>query len=333
MRKFLKNLFLFALCIGILSFGICYFIDPFNVFHPLNMRHNGAEPNKNYVKMSYILTNPEKFESYIFGSSHVGNIHPEKISNERCYNMTYSIGLPHEHLENLKTFIANGVHPKKIYIGLDSYSYTVDPADHFSDRQRSPYEYSKSHPFSFWKLYLDPAVAFDSLSLTKSIYDPENYEEVFYSFGWNQDYGTRTYFTEEKAEAEMGSSFRLEETLEDVREIVEFCETNEIKTVVFTNPMFRETYLESVKNKSYFDFLKGLTEITPFYNFSSLNTISTDIGCFLDNSHYLPEVGDLMIKSMCYQEDLGKLNAQGFGVLFNQDNIDFWLNILEGQIQ
>ena len=81
------------------------YIDPYNVFHINNVRDNGIEPNANIIKMNKILNEPDKYNAYLFGSSRVGAIHTENISDVNCYNMTYSEGLPQEHLDNIKTFI------------------------------------------------------------------------------------------------------------------------------------------------------------------------------------------------------------------------------------
>ena len=116
MKRFIRKILLFITFCVLLTSVVCIGIDPYNVFHYKKIRDNGVEPNKNFIKMAYILDNPDKFDSFIFGSSRVGAIHGEKIKNARCYNMTYSMGLPGEHLANLKTMIKNGITPKNIYI-------------------------------------------------------------------------------------------------------------------------------------------------------------------------------------------------------------------------
>ena len=70
----------------------CLITDPYNVFHADAIRDNGVEANKNYIKMNYILKHPDKFDSYMFGNSHVSSIHVEKLEGVHCYNMTYSSG-------------------------------------------------------------------------------------------------------------------------------------------------------------------------------------------------------------------------------------------------
>ncbi len=120
MKKFLLKTSIFAMYVLVLHIVLPFLIDPFNVFHFKNVRATGTEPNRNYIKMRYILTNPDKYDGFLFGSSRVGAIHTDKITDKRIYNITYSVGLPAEHLANLQTFRENGIIPQRIYIGVDN---------------------------------------------------------------------------------------------------------------------------------------------------------------------------------------------------------------------
>ena len=114
MRKFLLRC---CILVSVVSL-ICVFIihyDTYNIFHWNNIRFTSAEPNKNFVKTKYIIRNPNKFNAYILGSSRIGNIPPALLPSQKdgkklhWYNMTYSQGLPSEHLLTLETFLKNGV--------------------------------------------------------------------------------------------------------------------------------------------------------------------------------------------------------------------------------
>jgi len=306
---------------------IPFAIDPYNVFHTTAVRDNGVEPNKNYIKMNYILNNPEKYDSLLFGSSRVGAIHTDKISGEHCYNMTYSEGLPNENLDNIKTLIANEVPIKKIYIGVDNLSYTLDPLSHQSEPLRVSYEYSLEHPIDFWLLYFDPAAALKSLETTAAYTPEENFSEKLYSYGWWCDYGEESKLTTENAFASIGHFNYWEETLAIIAEMNALCEEHDIELVVFTNPLYAVTYDESL-NHNYLDFIRGLASITGFYNFSGINDITLNTDNFTDNSHYNAEVGDLMLEYMCNGKTDGSLYEQGFGVYVTLDNLDDVLALL-----
>ena len=321
MKRFIKKTLFFILILALISVSVSIYIDPFNVFHPLDIKDNGVEPNKNFIKMTYILDNPDKFDTFIFGSSRVGNIHANNLWGEKAYNMTYSEGLPVEALNNVKTLIDNDVYVKAIYLGVDNLSYTIDPLSHNSSSNAS-YELSKANPIKFYSYYLDPAMAFKSL--TTVIYKhkvDDSYAYRFYEFGWNSDYGATSNYDFEHAEPSIGKSYRLKETIAEIKELKELCDANNIKFVVFTNPMYYVTY-EAALDQNYLKFLKELANITEFCNFSGYNDITTNSAYWIDNSHYNAEVSDMVLECIAFHAYYGNLYEQGFGYWLNKDNID-----------
>ena len=346
MRKFLLKVSIFAAYVILVSTIIPMWIDPFNVFHWDNIRINGVEPNKNYIKMKHILANPEKFDSFLFGSSRVGAIHPEKIIGERCYNMTNAAALPGWHLMNIKTMCENGINPKKIYVGLDSISYTGDYKGQYNDPGRCPYEHLRDDAAHFVKLYFNVSSSVRSLAnLLKTVLiemkvinpmilmDPE----IFYEYGISGYGQIRIFDWNDKSKIipNYGGSPNpdIEATLKIIRETSEICRENNIELILFTNPMHCITYLDSVRYKDYFKFLEGLAEISDFWNFSSLNDITIDTANYGDPSHYRANVGDMIINVICNGKSYPELNAQGFGVKVTRENAKDFISMLRRQIE
>ena len=350
MIKFFRNILIFVLCVAIIQCSLCILVDPFNVFHPFSVRDNGVEPAKNYIKMKYIISS-NNFDAFLFGSSRVGNIHTENISNVSCYNMTYSCGTPVEHLRNIKTLISNGIVPKHIYIGLDHSSYMEDYEKHDSSELQSSYEYSLSSPFRFWIKYFSPSSVGSALTDVMIPYLFDNhplgssYQDIFYKYGWNYDYNfnsgniiynssdkisaNKTFITNFSWDATSATTRygNMQQTLDAIEEIVNICEDYDITLTIFTNPTYYELFVEGL-SQQYITFLKELSAITPFYNFSGFNNITTDEKNYLDISHYNAEIGDLIIKSICYNQTDAVLLSQGFGVYTTEENIDYLVNIL-----
>lgn len=333
MKKFLLKIVFFACVCVILTVLPCILIDPYNVFHWDNVRENGVEPNKNYIKVKYILANPDKFDTLLFGSSRAGVIHVENIEDEKCYNMSYSEGLPCEYLMNLETLTSNGVIPKKVYISLDSLGYTIDPESHYNTMR---YPYEKLDTKSFVQMYFQPNMAFDSLDTIASTRDQrmENYSDIFYNCGWWCDYGVDT-LSEEDLIGMMpyiGGEKFYDENLEAIQGIKDLCDEYGIEACFFTNPMFEVTYRASVE-KDYYKFLKDIAKITDFWNFSSLNDVTTNLDCFFDSSHYTPEVGDMLMEIINGEYEVDdELKAQGFGVYVTGDNVKKLVKELKKQI-
>ena len=142
MVKLIRKLCLLLICVSAVLgvfIGINVLGDPYNVFHVDNIRETGAEPNKNFIKMKHLLKNKEAYDTLIFGSSRVGFLYFDTSPYEHYYNMSYSEGLPKEHLDNLKVLLKEGVKPKRIFLGVDNISYLVDPKLHEDLLIRMPY--------------------------------------------------------------------------------------------------------------------------------------------------------------------------------------------------
>lgn len=329
MKKFILKVVIYLLIIASVSIIPAYLIDPYNVFHWDEIRDNGVEPNKNYIKTKYIVNNPELFESYILGSSRVSSVHPEKISDEKVYNMTYSRAVPAENLETIKTLLNNNVKIKNVYIGVDSWSYTLDPQVHLGTGLNSSYSYLQDYG-SFLAIYTNPWTVFSSLKTILGNNHTWGGFDTFYTAGWDIDYDAVSTYDFNNAKASMGGTYMLEKTLEDIREIKSFCDDNNIGLVVWVNPLYKITYEESLK-KDFYKFLEGLAEITDYYNFSGLNDITLNSDNYVDSSHYRAEVGDMIINVVWNKEKYDKLFEQGFGWLVNQGNIEDLIEILKSQ--
>ena len=333
MKKFLLKVSILSLYVLLLKIVFPIIVDPFNVFHVYNIRATGTEPNRHYIKMTYILDNPDKFSGYLFGSSRVGAIHTNKIPG-KIYNMTYSVGLPAEHLANLKTFATNNIRPSKVFIGLDSIAITVDPSSHITQAMRCPYEYLTSGHFFY--LFFDVKTVFDSLRIKPKASDADSLK-VFYSYGWQYDYGMESVFDWDNDKYVPVKDSGIYEksakrALREVREIVDFCHENRIELVFFTNPMYKTTYMNAL-DVHYLDFLEGIAEFSEFYNFSSFNNITMNNKNYLDTSHYKAEVGDLILNVICSGEIYPELYAQGFGVKVTKDNAKGFISALREQAQ
>ena len=79
----------------------------------------------------------------------------------------------------------------------------------------------------------------------------------------------------------------------------------------------------------YTEFMKRLSEITDYYNFSGLNEITRDQNNYFDPSHFGAEIGDIVLSCLNGQEVPEELYEDGFGWYVTEENIDELLNVLE----
>lgn len=300
-KLFFAGLIMVAVELG--SVGLLnYIVDPYGIFRYGPWRHDVSyqfrEPSKRFIKTLYIALNPQKYDCLIFGSSRVNGIDGRQVKDATCYNMHYSDGLPRNHLDNLRYILKKGVRPRIVLIGLDEFSYKEDPAQHFTDYTRYPYPPAVRQNVALF--YLKYLIRYSSRSMKKPF---EGFAEKRQPYQYDH-YGTGLETAtlgevDRLIEAEpvkherdpkfhepmMTEGDRMEEALEEIRETVDLLKTHGVRLIVFINPVHKATYLATGLEK-FFLFEKELSGITSFYNFSGLNSITTNNYYYYETSHY-----------------------------------------------
>ncbi len=333
MKRFLKKCLIFFLILAVIFLPMGVGLDPYNIFHWNNIRNNGVEPNKSYVKMMNILKNPEKYDSFLFGSSRAGFFDVSKMNDGNYYDMAYSEGTPGEHLINLKDMLKRGVKIKNVTMGVDDISYFVDPSFHEDQLYRKPFPWNGtlSDKAGFYLSYLDLITLSQSVEvIMKHKNTDPGYGERLLETG-TENLSIAPDFHYDKTDATWSDYYYpREESLDDIREIVDLCRENNINLRIFTNPLNGYTYEKDIAN-GYIKFLRGLAEITPYYNFSGFNNITLDMSYYYETSHFSPEVADMIIDRLYHDRGDKELLKQGFGMYVTRDNVDELTGILYEQ--
>lgn len=296
--------FVFPFIILVFSTTILVWTDTYSVLHPHQTRFID-EPNRNFLKVEHILAHPNRYDGFIFGSSRVGAILPSNVRGAKFYNMTYSEGIPREHLLNLKLFLKRGVKVKKVLLALDEFSYQVSYEKHQQQW------ITKAHPlaaesswFDFYRFYFfrlptqhDKRQFLKKFSdsqqmITMDIDDQETFYKKFLIRSSAFDPNDPIY-----SKPTLYNGNTLDSTLHDIREIVRLCKAYGIELTVFINPIHHLTY-EHTNKELLNRFRKELAAITPYYDFSGPNTITADNRNFVDTSHYTIDVGNYLLHYM-----------------------------------
>lgn len=334
MKKFVIKCVVFFLIITIIFVPFAMILDPYNIFHADNLVNNGVEPDKNYFKPLHVMNNPDKYDSFLFGSSRVGFMDVTRMTDGTYYDMMASEGLPAEHVAVLKAFIKRGIIPKNVIVGVDDISYFVDPANHdgILYRQMFPWDGTFTDKLGFYLRYMDPITNFQSIETMRdhdATQDPDWGKRLLDTGTENLD--IISDFNPDNNKPYWADYYMpREEVFDDLQELVDICEENDIKLTVFTNPLFGYTYMQDIEN-GYLVFLERLADITPYYNFSGFNNLTLDSSNYYENSHYTRAIGDQMIKVMFEGETDETLLSQGFGFYVTKDNKGELLEILNGQ--
>ena len=293
---------------------VMYWSDTYSVAHPHRNKFY-TEPNTRVLKTAYILENKTKYDSFIFGSSRIGAISPYRITDGIYYNMSYSEGIPHEHLLNIKLFLNNNIKIKNLWIGLDDFSYQV------SFEKHQIQGLTKLHPqatgTSLLSFYKDYFFRFPQGEDRRHIKHKMQNSSTFATLNIAQDYNLSLLSkanenakdfntTQHLNKAEFNkptyySGNTLEETLQDIHEIKSLCKSHNIQCKFFINPIHQTTYkfldLNLLNN-----FKDNLEKITDYYDFAYLNAISENNFYWHETSHYRSIVGDMIIDTLTQQE-------------------------------
>ena len=336
-KKFILKCIVFALILGVIFIPFSVGVDPFNIFHVNAPRNNGVEPNKNYMKMHNVLTHPDKYDSFLFGSSRVGFIDVGKMNDGVYYDMMYSEGTPAEHYDNLRDMIDRGIVPRNVTIGLDDISYFVDPEFHSNQLYRLPFPWrgTFSDKAGFYLRYFDLITLSQSIEVMKEHREKRKDNDPDYQMRL-LDTGTENLdippeFNYDGAKAWWSDYYYpREQSLEDIRKIVELCNEYNINLRFFTNPVNALTYAKDIDN-GYLVFLEELAGITPYWNFSGFNDVTLDYSNYYETSHYCPTVGDMLIDTVYNGKRDDRLLSEGFGMYVTKDNVSDLITILTDQ--
>lgn len=292
-KLFIQVLGLTFLCLALLA-GYNYYRDEAGLFHR-DYSAPRADLNEHFVKMRYLLENPDKYDAFCFGSSRIGNIDLRRIDDGHYYyNMTYATGLPREWADDIKMLLAHGVPIKKILLGCDDFSFRIDPVKHESQYMKIPYRESN------WKTYM--AFLFKSPTKPEKAAEKGNFFDI-YDTGrpFHEQVDDRIDSNPEQHLEEMKTKkpthFEwnyMPQAVQALKEIKETCEQNNIELVVFINPIHHTTYMDT-NREEFNEFKRELAAITPYYDFSGLNEVTMNDMNYYETSHYRPLVGDMMI--------------------------------------
>ncbi len=336
MKTFLQRFAVFMILpfifgVGVVTYNIT--LDPYGVIRG-DMENQRIEPNQHYLKTKHVLDNPKKHNSFLFGSSRVGKIDIRIIEDgDNWYNMSYSQGVPAEHLAEIKLFLQNNVEIKNIWIGLEETSYLIDKSQHKSQANRKSYVNRYNPWLSYLFIKPSPSI-FNEIRKANDAKFYTKYSELYnsgVSIAVNVDDWINTNLDVHKSDPKFKRASwnnneyneRIDGVIDELSEIVSICNENGISLKLFINPMFVTTYMRQDKEE-FFEFLRKLSSVSEFYDFSGVNKITTDPYYYYESSHFRPLLGYKIIDVLA--NNLNKTDVKEFGKLISSDNINYIIN-------
>jgi len=308
-----------------------YVVDPFKVFGS-NILPYQVQMNERFVKVEFLKKNHQNFNAYIFGSSRVGVVEPsiieQYIPDSKFYNFTLSSATLDDYEKHLSYFIKEQYMVNTLYLQLD-----IDNMQVYG-KPSSDY-LSKLHPDvvneSPTLYYLKYLVGFFPLNLREkiegSINDKKNKEYSLEKGTWylvNSEKRIEENRTKYLASVS-GFNFKnprniaytkQKENMKALQKIVDLCKENAIKLYLFTSA-HNQNMMDTFILKDYNNYLRNISEISDFYDFSGYNSVTTNNFNYYEVSHYRPHVARLMAarifnnQKVSVPNDFGKFIEKG----------------------
>ncbi|GAB4529269.1 MAG: hypothetical protein Tsb0014_11140 [Pleurocapsa sp.] len=335
-------LFILATCLPVLTVGIFnWAIDPYDLFDTPNywgVNHEKPKKDNNDRAFKAVDITRIKPQTIIMGSSRtkqgIDPAHPVFKNNPSVYNLAINGPNFYEVRRYIEHAIANQPEIKEIVLGVDFFMFnnTLDNQPSFDENRLE-----KKHI-----VLADAINALFSLdTITTSI---DTIKASQKSSNKNDDYGengfmpNRNYNNGEtiwrfrqsiKLYFQLHPDYRFSENYwSDYQQIVQLCQENNITLKVFISPS-HATQWESIyatnRWETFEQWKRQLVKLTPVWDFSGYNTITTEaiakqMNNYVDNSHYTPAIGNLILDRL-YNYQTQHLPAD-FGVLLTPKNID-----------
>lgn len=315
-------------------------IDPHGVFH-FDPARISLAPNLGYLKVNRLLRDKERFDSFLLGSSRVANIDVRNIPGGHWYNMFLAAALPQEDLQHLRFLLENGVRVKNVMVGLDDFSFLFDPADHLAELDIQPHPgvsgkrlqaFYFEYLFKARRLFPNIKTYISRNSGARQLPGESRYRFDIVDTGMvlcrdcdedierNREGHARSALFLKPWDYRFMEGDYMASSLDALKEIAALARKNNIRLVIFINPIHQATYAGSSNLKKFARFKKELALITDYYDFSGINSVTTNNYYYYETSHYRLLVGDMMLKVMLGAPDVSV--PRDFGEYITRSNIE-----------
>lgn len=289
-------------------------------------------PNERFVKMKYILKNPNKYDSFIFGSSRSNLLNSKLIKTGHYYNFSCYVATVYEDLRYLKILIKKGHKIKNIILCLDNDSFKYDdyPYSPFTEKDQAYYLY---YPVNFPQklrfyskyIFLNP---FSKNDERVPFYDFNN-KSLFDSGTIGQLMDLKTFKRSTKKINKIYTKpFEYNPVnLRLIKEFSNICKENNIKLTIIILPEYYKSY-EKNGLAGYNDYKQKLSIIAPYYDFSGVNEMTINDFNFYDYAHFDYNVGCAILDRIFNEDKLSAPEIKGFGDYVTKDNFKEHINAL-----
>lgn len=339
MRIYIRWYLVFFIILITTGLGVMLFnatVDPFGTFGDrlFDMQNYNMKNNIRIAKISYLDKNYKKFDSYILGGSKSGSFLPEMVDryykDASFYNLNMIGGRFYDYEKTLH-YIYKHYKVKNIVFQISQLEANK-PGTSTGAEGMLHGKLLSDFPLVF---YLKMVIQHPSYSLDKieeyikgnngkDKYFFYNIKNGSYNFLKNEEriknnpdeyFYKSNYF--QNIPAVKGTVF--EYNLIILKRIVSFCRENNINLLVVAAPTYTKE-LASYPLDKLGKYMKEISKITDYWNFSGYNSVNTEIKNFYNSTHFRTKVTKMMLARM-FKDSSVKV-PEDFGVYVTPENAD-----------
>lgn len=345
-NQFNLNTILFIL-INVLCFGFFNIIvDPYGIMNsPEFNRVNKLKIAKEDHERLYKAIDVERIQpkTIFLGTSRVHRAldpqHPALANAQKAYNLAFPAATMYEQMRYLEYAISSQKDLKLVIIGISfgMFSSSNKTLPGFSeDRINKPetrLQELVSTNFSLDTFYSSAKTIFFNSNTNNLGSDDPNVDDELYQRQYllETQHPAFTHFITNFFRTSSNQTQLSNEAFNNFKTIVNICKQRGIALKVFVPPP-HATQTEAMRTAGlwpiYERWLREIVKITPVWDFSNYNSITTEpisehMKNFYDSSHMYKEVGDLILNRILnYHEEAVPAD---FGVLVTPQNIESYL--------
>ncbi|WCK55552.1 hypothetical protein PP175_06300 [Aneurinibacillus sp. Ricciae_BoGa-3] len=341
MRKYRKfNVTIAATVLGlfILLAAVNYVVDPLDIFHSPFLKENPATQLR-FTKIDYLEKKKGKYNSFMLGSSRIGTTDPQLIEKylpgSSFYNLTVHLANLHEDLAHLNYFVHNHYTLKNIYLQIDvpenMTSYEFETQD-FGKRLHPHVQGESVLPFYLEYLATKPSTYFQNK--IKANTQPESTHKVVQDV-WGsgrilfvgQDKliqaNPQAYIQNEPSfhakRQRTIKSIDTEQNMQALADIKKICDAHHIHLIMFITP-HNHKLMDSLNREDYLAFLRQVSNIGDYWDFSGYNSVTLDDHNYYEASHYRAPVARLVAARIFQDPNVSV--PPDFGVYITKHNVE-----------
>ena len=323
-------------------------IDPYDLFNTSNflgINHEKIKKDNNDRLFKAVDIIRLKPKTILMGSSRtkqgLNPEHPAIKNNQLAYNLAINGPNTYEVRRYIEHAIANQPDLKQVILGIDFFMFNAT-----LQNQPSFEEKRLGKKYIIASDAVNALFSLDTFNISKKTISASLKTEERKDF-----YGENGFMPNRKAD-DGATKWRFEQSIKlyfelhsdyqfsqdywsDFVKIVELCKQKNIDLKVFISPA-HATQWESIQVTGKWDIFeqwkRELVKVAPVWDFSGFNSVTTEnikpkMSNYVDNSHYSPMIGNLILDRIFNysSQDI----PQDFGILLTRGNIESQLDKIE----